>query len=114
MIINLWYDRAMEAMMKMIPIQVTDEGVFIPRIYLRETDNFELIIEDEYILVRPQATAPLENLDKPTATEPVLPKPAQRFAFIGIGQTRNPKASVEAEEILQHEVDQREGWSLDE
>ena len=100
--------------MKMIPIQVTDEGVFIPKSYLRETDNFELVIEDEYILVRPQTTALLENRDQLSSSETAPSKPVRRFSFIGIGQTRNPKASVEAEEILQHEVDQREGWSLDE
>lgn len=100
--------------MQMIPIQVTEEGVFIPKIYLRETDNLEIIVVDEYILVRPQVSAALKHSDKQTTPETVPPKPSRRFSFIGSGQTRNPKASVEAEAILNREVDQREGWSLDE
>jgi hypothetical protein len=36
-----------------------------------------------------------------------------RYDFIGIGHTRDPQASVNAEEILEREVKRESGWSLD-
>ena len=35
----------------------------------------------------------------------------RRYSFIGAGRTRNPRASVEAEEILERDVDSRDGWT---
>lgn len=99
--------------MQMIPIQVTEEGVFIPKVYLRETNNLEVLVIDDYVLVRPHSTV-VESKAQASTTKVLPPKPARRFSFIGSGHTRNPKASIEAEEILKREVDQREGWSLDE
>lgn len=100
--------------MKMIPIQVTEEGVVIPKIYLRATHNLEVIVADDYVLVRPQPSVAVEETVR-DATPTALPSGrTRRFSFVGSGQTRNPKASMAAEEILQREVDLREGWSLDE
>ncbi|MEZ4860043.1 MAG: hypothetical protein R3C14_01990 [Caldilineaceae bacterium] len=100
--------------MHMIPIQVTDEGILIPKIYLKETQNLEIVVADEYILVRSQTvSAPAPVATKPNNGEQVMSR-QRRFSFIGSGHTRNPKASVDAEIILEREIDQREGWSLDE
>lgn len=102
----------MKATMPMIPIQVTEEGVFIPKIYLKETNNLEVVMVDDYVLVRPHVSA-VEKSVRASVSEALPPKPTRHFSFIGSGHTRNPKSSVEAEEILQREIDRREGWSLD-
>ena len=88
--------------MNVVPIQVTDEGVLIPRIYLPEAGEVEVVVTNDYILVRPKRTPP------PTG-EPGAQR--RRYAFIGSGRTRNPQASAEAEQILEREVDRRSGWS---
>lgn len=36
----------------MIPIQVTDEGVLIPKAYFQALDNIEIVKSAEYILIR--------------------------------------------------------------
>lgn len=100
--------------MKMIPIQVTEEGVVIPKIHLRETHNLEVIVADDYVLVRPQPSAAVEKTVGDATTKTLPSGRTRRFSFVGSGQTRNPKASLEAEEIPQREADPREGWSLDE
>jgi hypothetical protein len=79
----------MEAAMNLIPIQVTDEGIFIPKIYFRQASEVEVVITADYVLVRPK---------KPSAEPVAGTRPApkrQRYAFIASGRTRNPQASVE-------------------
>ncbi|MFN8487234.1 MAG: hypothetical protein U0350_06550 [Caldilineaceae bacterium] len=88
--------------MNLIPIQVMDEGVLIPRIYLGDTSEFEIVTTSDYILVKPKSqTLPkVEGMNG----EQQPPTKARRYRFIGSGRTRNPKASVEAEEILTREI----------
>jgi len=88
--------------MNVIPIQVTEEGVLIPKTYLPGAGELEIIDGPEYVLVRPKA---------PPVQPALLPSKSRRFSFVGIAHTRNPRASVEAEEILEREVDRRTGWS---
>jgi hypothetical protein len=40
--------------MNVVPIQVTDEGVIIPRTYLREAAEVEVEVTAEYVIVRPK------------------------------------------------------------
>ena len=75
-----------------VPIQVTDEGVYIPRRYLREGEEFEVLVSDEYVLVRPKT-----NGDK--AKEKSWLEP-----LIGIAETTDPTASERVEEILAAEI----------
>lgn len=88
--------------MQLIPIQVTQEGVVIPKVYLQDAAEVEVVVEADYVLVRP----------KPKISHAKGEVKAHRYSFIGVGQTRNPRASVEAEDILEREADRREGWSL--
>jgi hypothetical protein len=88
--------------MDIIPIQVTDEGVIIPRIYLHNAGEVEVVVTPDYILLKPKAT-PAD------ATKPDTPS---RFDFIGIGESANPNLAEEAEEILTREIKQDSGWSL--
>jgi hypothetical protein len=83
---------------------VTEEGVFIPKVYLRETNNLEVVVVDDYVLVRPHGAA-IESNTQASTTKALPTKPNRRFSFIGIGHTRNPKASAEAGEILQREIE---------
>lgn len=87
--------------MHLVPIQVTEEGIFIPKVYLHDADEVEVVIEADYILVRPKQP------DIPT----VEGVKRHRYSFIGIGRTTNPKASVEAEDILARDIDRRDGWT---
>ncbi|MCI0711127.1 MAG: hypothetical protein L0154_13300 [Chloroflexi bacterium] len=41
--------------MKVMPIQVLDEGVLIPRIYLHNAGEVEVVVTADYILVKPKA-----------------------------------------------------------
>lgn len=76
--------------MNLIPIQVTDDGVLIPKQYLHDADEVEVVVEADYVLVRPKRS------DTDVEANAGLSKPAHRYSFIGIAHTRNPRASVEA------------------
>ncbi|MBI3913363.1 MAG: hypothetical protein HY327_04150 [Chloroflexi bacterium] len=94
--------------MSVIPIQVTSEGVLIPKTYLDDASEVEVVVGEDYVLVRP----------RPVVREPVTPDketelPESRFDFIGIGHTRDPLASRNAEAILEREIKRTSGWSLD-
>lgn len=94
--------------MAVIPIQVTAEGVLIPKIYLHNAGQVEVIVTSEYVLVRPKLPKP-----EPAPSEQTIAQLKGRYDFIGIGHTRDPQASVNAEEILEREVKRESGWSLD-
>lgn len=91
--------------MKFIPIQITDEGIIIPRIYLPANGQFQVVRRKEYVLLKTKGNG------KPKPKKPRKKK--SRYSFIGIGHTRNPRASVEAEEILEREIDPVSGWTVD-
>ena len=97
--------------MQLLPIQVSDEGVLIPIAYLGYSTEIEIVTTPDYVLVKPKSSPQPEE-------EPVngVHKPAtksRRYRFIASGRTRNPNASVEAEEILTREIDNRRGWSVE-
>jgi hypothetical protein len=85
--------------MKTLPVQVTEEGVLIPKEYLQQADEFEVVIQNGDILVRPKQSEPLPDVYK-------------RFPWIGIGISNDPTASERVEEILEAEIDRRSGWTL--
>lgn len=91
--------------MDVIPIQVTAEGVIIPRVYLRDAEDVEVIVSDEFVVVRPRQRSE-EASDKEAAT----PRSSGRYSFVGIGRSQNPRASEEAEAILERDVDRRNGF----
>jgi hypothetical protein len=86
-----------------IPIQVTQEGVIIPKTYLRDASNVDVVVTPEYVIVKPR--------EEIQAASPE-PSQSRRYSFVGIGETRNPTASVEVEAILEREVTPRAGWSV--
>jgi len=97
-------DTKREGEVVMIPIQVTEEGVLIPKTYLRNADEIEVIVKADYILVRPHG--------RPKPDAPSHAVREGRYSFIGIGETSNPTASTDVEAILEREADRGEGWSL--
>ena len=79
-------------MMKILPIQVTDEGVLIPLEYLQNAREFEFELQDSCVLIRPKhPTEPLPDIHK-------------RYPWIGMAHSKNPNASAEVEEILRREL----------
>jgi hypothetical protein len=79
--------------MEMLPIQVTEAGVLIPRQYLRGARLFDFVLEGDYVLVKPispkNAPRALKRLNK-----------NHRYTFIASGKSRNPTASTQVEEVL--------------
>ncbi|MBI3241191.1 MAG: hypothetical protein HYZ49_02730 [Chloroflexi bacterium] len=47
--------------MNVVPIQVTDEGVLIPKVYLHEAAEVEVEITAEYVIVRPKGRQAAES-----------------------------------------------------
>ena len=89
--------------MNITPIQVTEEGVLIPRHYLPDATEFELLVAGDYVFVRPKSNgSPVENVQK-----------GWPYDWIGIAETRDPTASSHVEEILRSEIDRRAGWTQD-
>ncbi len=91
--------------MKVIPIQITAEGVLIPRAYFPASAQLEIIMRADYVLLKPKLNG------KPKPKKPR--KKSSRYSFVGIGHSRNPRASTEAEEILEREIDPVRGWTVD-
>ncbi|MCP5098039.1 MAG: hypothetical protein GY943_21025 [Chloroflexi bacterium] len=86
--------------METIPIQVTGDGVLIPREYfLHDANEYEVELTDSYILI------------KPKVSEAPLPDVHKRYPWIGIGHSSDPTASQRVEEILADEIDRRSGWT---
>jgi hypothetical protein len=80
----------MEGMMNLLPIQVTQDGVLIPRQYFPQgTAEYELELINGYVLVKPKLT-PVEPLTDVY----------ERFPWIGIAETNDPTASARVDEIL--------------
>ncbi len=98
--------------MQTMTIQVTNEGVLIPKIYLHNATEVEVVMTDQYVIIKPKQTATKQTTQQKKITNPATR--ARRFSFIGSSHTRNPQASLQAEEILEAEIDRRSGWSHNE
>ncbi len=86
--------------METIPIQVTQDGVLIPRSYfLQDASDYEIEFVNGDILVKPK----LSN-------EP-LPDVKERYPWIGMAQSPDSTASERVEEILTAEIDRHAGWT---
>ncbi len=42
--------------MDVLPIQVTDAGVMIPRVYLQNADSFDVTVVDDYVIIKSRRT----------------------------------------------------------
>ncbi len=91
--------------MKVIPIQITAEGVLIPRAYFPASAQLEIVIRADFVLLKTKTNG------KPKAKK--RRKKSDRYSFIGIGHSRDPQASMNAEEILEREIDPVRGWTVD-
>jgi antitoxin component of MazEF toxin-antitoxin module len=87
--------------MKTLPVQVTEEGVLIPKEYLQQADEFEVVVQNGDILVRPKS--------QPKDDRPV--KKSWLHDLVGIAESKDPTASERVEEILMTEVTRRSGWT---
>ncbi|MCX6049535.1 MAG: hypothetical protein NT075_30925 [Chloroflexi bacterium] len=121
--------------MSNVPIQVTDEGVLIPKAYLRNASEVEVVATADYFLIKPKQPATIGAPPQTTATQtlpvlklpatgaqPTAPKPpstpvaappvaqpvaVRRHPLLATGRPRNPKAAAEAANILENEADRR-------
>lgn len=65
--------------MEIVPIQVTEQGVLIPRVYLPNAEAVEAVLTAEYVLVRAKT--------EPVSIRPTTPSLAdQLFGALGHGQ----------------------------
>ena len=73
--------------MNVIPIQVTDEGVFIPKVYLHDAGEVEVEMTADYVIVKPKTPATTQDSqaklhDKPLRIySPRLANPKQAVDF---------------------------------
>ena len=88
--------------MTVTPIQVLEHSVLIPRQYLPNTDSFELVLTNDYVIIRPKESA---------AGEEASLSPLHNL--IGAAKTTDPTASARVKEILSAEADSRSGWTHD-
>lgn len=86
--------------MNIAPIQISDIGILIPRQYLPSVEAFELVLSDEYILIRPKSDSSL-----------AAPIQSPLHFLIGIAETKGLTASERTEEILVAELDSQSGWT---
>src|SRR4051812_38243079 len=116
--------------MNNIPIQVTNEGVLIPKTYLRNASEVEVVTTADYFLIKPKQPATVVMPPQPvaqapqvvklpaTGAQPTAPKPVEapqavqpvavrRHPLLASGRPRNPKAAAEAANILENEADRR-------
>ncbi len=116
--------------MNNVPIQVTNEGVLIPKTYLRNASEVEVVTTADYFLIKPKQVATIGPAPQPvtqtlppvklpaTGAQPTAPKPAgespaaqavaaRRHPLLAAGRPRNPKAAAEAANILENEADRR-------
>ncbi len=121
--------------MNLIPIQIIDEGVLIPKSYLQNADAVDVVITEHYVLVKPKRQPtpelPLPTVVQapPTPPQPARPRPVDSPRQDTVVQTpstppqparpvrRNPllagvrspnQAAVAGPEpMLEHEADQR-------
>jgi len=117
--IILCYDRCKEAVMNIIPIQVTDEGVLIPKTYLQNSDAVDVVITPNYVLVKPRRQPAPESTPmatpqvQPVPTAPNVPATVQpsrsprRNPLVGHAHPSNQGATAVSETVLEHEADQR-------
>lgn len=89
--------------METILINVTEEGLLIPRDYLPDAQEFELELKDDHIVIRSKGNGNQGDV-KPEGWP---------YEWIGIAETKDPTASQRVEEILAEEIDRRAGWTLD-
>ncbi len=83
-------------------IRVTQEGIFVPQQLLAAFGEFEVVVTDEAITIKPKRRVPRK----------VQAVHHRRYSFVGIGRVRQSDVSIRVEEILEQEIDQRSGWSL--
>lgn len=79
--------------MNILPIQMTDDEIIIPREYL-PGEEFQLVVSERHIFVR----------SKTNGSPSLRPSESSCFSFVGIATSANPNASVEVEEILRLEL----------
>jgi hypothetical protein len=84
--------------MSVLPIQIHETGILIPRIYLPNLEELEVVALEEYILLRAKPRAAAETKQNGQRVK------SRRFSFVGSSYTRNPFASTTAEEILHAEM----------
>ena len=70
----------------MLPIQITDKGILIPREYVQGTGEIELVVMEEYVLVR--------SKNESNNDQELLPSKSSRFSFVGIAKSSNPNKST--------------------
>ena len=107
--------------MTITPIQVVENTVLIPRLYFGDAQAFEVIVQDETILIRPKSSSTNGRSEDTIAqfkNEPISQERyaalKTRFPWIGAAKELPPDLSEHTEDILAAEVDSQSGWTTKE
>lgn len=107
--------------MNIIPIQVTDEGVLIPKTYLGNAKEVDVVISGDYFLIKPRQSAKLQPppmpvveasparqppVNQPPVNQPPVNQP-RRNPLLANARSRNPEGATKAETFLENEADRR-------
>jgi hypothetical protein len=78
--------------MELIPIQISAEGVLIPKAYLQDATEVEVQMTEHYVLIRPKIHTSNGKSTKQNGIKAEVKR--RRFSFVGSGHTKNPQASL--------------------
>ncbi len=95
--------------MELIPIQISAEGVLIPKAYLQDATEVEVQMTEHYVLIRPKIRTSNGKSTQQNGIKAEVKR--RRFSVVGCGHTQKPHASHVAENILVMEVNPQTGWS---
>ena len=112
--------------MNIIPIQVTDEGVLIPKTYLGNAKEVDVVISGDYFLIKPRqqampqpppapvveiSPAQRTQVNQPPVSQPPVSQPPvsppRRNPLLAGARSRNPQGAASAETRLENEADRR-------
>lgn len=80
--------------MNILPIQVLDEGVLIPKIYLQNTGEVEVVVTADYILIKPKALSPGNAAPNGHASHQVTGAISERDQALTVLHAGFPKQTV--------------------
>ena len=91
------------------PIQVTDAGVLIPRVYLQNADSFDVTVADDYVVIKSRRTNGATQPDFPPLDQYAAMQREQAAFRLMHPQLRqsypNQYVAIHSAEVVDHDHD---------